>query len=87
MISTILEPRMLITILIGFSVFASIITLAMPLLVTDKLKSRLKYVSTEREVLRQRHRAMLEQEQGQRHSLRSVTEHRLHAAGWSSSST
>ncbi len=62
MISTILEPRMMITILIGFSVFASIITLAMPLLVTDKLKSRLKYVSTEREVLRQRHREMLEKE-------------------------
>ena len=53
---------MMITILIGFSVFASVITLAMPLMVSDKLKSRLKYVSTEREVLRQRHREMLEKE-------------------------
>ncbi len=62
MISAILEPRMMITILIGLSVFASIITLAMPLMVSDKLKSRLKYVSTEREVLRQRHREILEKE-------------------------
>ena len=50
-IQMILEPRMMITILIGISVFASVITLAMPLLVSDKLRSRLKYVSTEREIL------------------------------------
>ena len=64
-ISAILEPRMMITILIGVSVFASVITLAMPLMVSDKLRSRLKYVSTEREVLRQRHREMLEKEKSQ----------------------
>jgi len=64
-ITSALEPRMMITILIAVSVFASIITLAMPLMVSDKLRSRLKYVSTEREVLRQRHREMLEKEKSQ----------------------
>lgn len=65
MIGTILEPQMLISILIAVSVFASVLTLAMPLMQSDKLSSRLKYVSTEREVLRQRHREMLERDKNQ----------------------
>lgn len=65
LIQTILEPRMMIIILIFVSVFATVLTIAMPFMVTDKLRSRLKYVSTEREVLRQRHRQMLEQEKQQ----------------------
>ncbi len=64
-IQIILEPRMMIMILIGISVFASVVTLAMPFMSSDKLRSRLKYVSTEREVLRQRHREMLEKEKNQ----------------------
>ena len=64
-IQAILEPRMMVTILIGISVFASVITLAMPLMTSDKLRSRLKYVSTERDVLRARHREMLEKERSQ----------------------
>ncbi len=57
-----LDPRLVITLLVGVTVFATILTIAMPLLSTNQLKSRLKYVSTEREVLRQRHREQLEQE-------------------------
>lgn len=65
LVETLLDPRMMISVLIAVSVFASVITLAMPLMHSDKLRSRLKYVSTEREVLRQRHREMLEKEKSQ----------------------
>lgn len=59
------EPQFVVMILVGVSVFATILTLAMPLLGADRLRSRLKYVSTEREVLRARHREMLEKEKQQ----------------------
>ncbi|MGI9419931.1 MAG: type II secretion system F family protein [Geminicoccaceae bacterium] len=65
LVESLVEPQVLITILVAISVFASVITLTMPLMSSDKLKSRLKHVSTEREVLRARHRAMLEQEKSQ----------------------
>lgn len=65
LIETLVEPQVLIAILVAVSAFASVITLAMPFMSSDKLQSRLKHVSTERDVLRARHRAMLEQGKGQ----------------------
>jgi tight adherence protein C len=65
------QPQLIVTILVAVSVFATVLTLAMPLLATDRLKGRLKYVSTERDVLRARHREALEKEKQQaklRHS-------------------
>jgi len=62
LIETLLEPQSVITVLVAISVFATIVTLTMPLMASDRLKSRLKYVSTERDVLRARHREMLEAE-------------------------
>lgn len=61
LVESLVEPQVLIAILVAVSAFASVITLAMPLMSGDKLQSRLKHVSTERDVLRARHRAMLEQ--------------------------
>ena len=65
LVETLVEPQVLIAILVAISAFASVITLAMPFMSSDKLQSRLKHVSTERDVLRARHRAMLEQGKGQ----------------------
>ena len=65
LIETLVEPQVLIAILVAISAFASVITLAMPFMSSDKLQSRLKHVSTERDVLRARHRALLEEGKGQ----------------------
>ena len=65
LIETLTDPQVLIGILVAISAFASVITLAMPFMSSDKLQSRLKHVSTERDVLRARHREMLEQGKGQ----------------------
>ena len=64
LVESLVEPQVLIAILVAVSAFASVITLAMPLMSGDKLQSRLKHVSTERDVLRARHRAILEQGKG-----------------------
>lgn len=54
-----LQPEQLITILIALSAFATILTLTGPLLEGDKLKSRMKSVSSERDRLRAAQRAAL----------------------------
>ena len=54
-----LEPRALASILVAVAVFATILTLAQPLLVTDKLGKRMKNVASERERIRAREREKL----------------------------
>lgn len=54
-----LEPRSLAAILVAVAVFATVLTLAQPLLVTDKLGKRMKSVASERERIRAREREKL----------------------------
>ena len=57
LLTSFLEPRNLVTILVGLSAFATILTLAGSLLQRDRLASRMKQVASERERLRERARA------------------------------
>jgi tight adherence protein C len=54
-----LQPEQLITILIGISAFATVLTLAAPMFQGDKLKARMKTVSLERDRLRASQRVAL----------------------------
>ncbi len=49
-----------VMLLVGVAAFATILTLAMPLLEGDKLGARMKAAATEREALRQRHREQMQ---------------------------
>jgi tight adherence protein C len=71
-IETITDPQIMIAALAAVAVVATIITLTMPLLATDKLARRIKTVATEREEIRARERAKLAQEQNKRANLRNV---------------
>ena len=53
------DPKFLASLLAAIAAMATVITLAMPLLVRDQLGSRLKAVSVEREKMRQRERERL----------------------------
>jgi tight adherence protein C len=54
-----LKPEGLITLLVGLSAFATILTIAAPLLQGDQMKSRMKSLATERDRLKAAHRAAL----------------------------
>ncbi|WP_368911896.1 type II secretion system F family protein [Taklimakanibacter deserti] len=54
-----MKPEGLITLLVGLSAFATILTIAAPLLQGDQMRSRMKGIATERERLRAAHRAAL----------------------------
>ncbi|MBK1870908.1 type II secretion system F family protein [Aestuariivirga sp. YIM B02566] len=54
-----MKPEGLITLLVGLSAFATILTIAAPLLQGDQMKARMKGIATERERLRAAHRATL----------------------------
>src|SRR5262245_37161642 len=56
-LTSFLELRNLVTILVGLSAFATIVTLSAPLLQGDRLASRMKQVASERERLRAQARA------------------------------
>jgi hypothetical protein len=43
-----MQPEVLFTLLIGFAVFGTIITLTAPMMESDKLKTRMKGVTVER---------------------------------------
>src|SRR6185436_9597683 len=58
-IYALLQPEQLITILIGISAFATVLTLAAPMFQGDKLKARMKNVSAERDRLRASQRIAL----------------------------
>lgn len=70
-VDTLTNPQILIAGLAAVAVFATIVTLAMPLFATDKLSRRIKTVATEREQIRARERNRLAEEQ-KRVSLRNV---------------
>ncbi len=59
-IFSLLQAEVLFTLLIGFAVFGTIVTVAAPMMESDKLKSRMKGVTIEREKLRAQQRAALE---------------------------
>ena len=58
-ISALLEARNFITLLVALSAFATVITVAAPLLQGDRMQSRLKHLATERDRLRAQNRAAL----------------------------
>ena len=62
-LNAIVEPQNLVAILAAFAVFATILTLVMPVLQQDELSSRMKSVVIEREKIRQRERERLAMEQ------------------------
>ena len=56
---TLTDPRLLVAVLSAIAAAGTVFTIAAPLLSGDRLKSRMKLVSTHREELRQRHHAAL----------------------------
>ena len=59
-ISSLTEPAMLASVLAAVAMFATILSVGMPLLKGDKLETRLKQVTTQRERLRRANREALE---------------------------
>lgn len=68
------DPQTLISILAAVAIFATIITLAMPLLAKDELGTRMKSVAIERDKIRARERARLAEERGRKNTLRQKDE-------------
>lgn len=68
------DPQTLLSIFAAVAIFATIITLAMPLLAKDELGSRMKSVAIERDKIRARERARLAEEQGKKNTLRQKDE-------------
>jgi len=73
LLGSLTEPQTLFSILAAVAVFATIITLAMPVLQKDELGSRMKSVAIERDKIRARERARLA-EQEQRGKLKQSNE-------------
>ncbi len=65
LISSLVEPQTLLSVLAAIAVFATIVTLAMPVLQKDELGSRMKSVAIEREKIRARERARLAEQKKQ----------------------
>ncbi|PKR88105.1 type II secretion system protein [Pleomorphomonas diazotrophica] len=61
-IDTLRDPVALMAILVSLAIFATIVSLAMPLLSGDRLPARMRAVADEREKIRQRERARLAEE-------------------------
>lgn len=59
LLKAILEPENMITILVAFAVFGTILSLTAPLFANDKLNARIKDVSVERDRLRAAQKALL----------------------------
>ena len=70
-IDTVTDPQIMIAALAAIGVAATILTLAMPMLATDRLSRRIKSVATEREQIRNRERAKLSDD-ANRANLRNV---------------
>lgn len=68
------DPQTLLSIFAAVAIFATIITLAMPLLAKDELGNRMKSVAIERDKIRARERARLAEEQGKKNTLRQKDE-------------
>lgn len=63
LLEALIQPQNLVAVFAGFAVFATVLTLAMPMLQQDELTSRMKSAVTEREKIRQRERERLAAEQ------------------------
>ena len=61
-LNSLIQPERAITLLIALSVFATILTVAAPMLEGDKLRGRMKLVSNERDRLRAQHKANMQGE-------------------------
>jgi tight adherence protein C len=59
MLSALLQVEMMITILVGFAVFGTVLSVAAPYFQSDTLQSRMKAISLEREKLRAQQKAAL----------------------------
>tara|TARA_R110002072_G_scaffold9910_6_gene47161 strand:- start:807 stop:1775 length:969 start_codon:yes stop_codon:yes gene_type:complete len=62
LIESLFSMENIVTMLMAVAAFATVLTLATPLFATDKLSTRMKSVSSEREALRRAHREQLERE-------------------------
>ena len=62
LVDTLRDPVALIAILISLAIFATIVSLTLPLLSSDRLPARMRAVADEREKIRQRERARLAEE-------------------------
>ncbi|HMM15526.1 MAG TPA: type II secretion system F family protein [Parvibaculum sp.] len=62
LLASAMNPETAVMLLVGIAAFATILTLAMPLVATDKLGARMKAVATEREALRQKFREQMSNE-------------------------
>ncbi|MDO8422453.1 MAG: type II secretion system F family protein, partial [Parvibaculum sp.] len=63
-IASIFNVQSAVMILVAVAAFATVLTLTLPLLQTDKLGNRMKFVATEREALRQRYREQMTNDRG-----------------------
>ena len=63
---TLLEPRNMITILVAITAFATVVTLAQPLLQGDKMQTRMKTLAVERDKMRAANREALAGKGGDR---------------------
>lgn len=72
LVSRLTDPQFLIAMLVGVAVFATLMTLLMPLLSGNQLKSRMKSVALERDAIRTRERARLASEGEKRRGLRHM---------------
>lgn len=70
-VNTLTNPMTLLAILAAVAVFATIITLAMPLMAPDRLQKRMRSVAIERDKIRQRERARIAADAQNRASLRN----------------
>jgi tight adherence protein C len=70
---TLLDPQRLVILLIAVAVFATILTVAAPLVEGDKLRGRMKLVAGERERLRAQHKANLQGETKLREKTKGLT--------------
>ena len=62
LVETLRDPVALMAILVSLAIFATIVSLALPLLSSDRLPARMRAVADEREKIRQRERARLAEE-------------------------
>jgi tight adherence protein C len=72
-LDSLLDPQRLIILLIAVAVFATILTVAAPLVEGDKLRGRMKLVSGERDRLRAQHKATLQSETKLREKSKGLT--------------
>lgn len=59
MVAALFNVESVVMLLVAVAAFATVVTLSLPLLQTDKLGNRMKFVATEREALRQHYREQM----------------------------